>query len=155
MTRKDCVRFAPMIGAREGELSADDARALEAHLAACPACQARAADLAATEGLVPDALMAAANQRDFAPFVDEVMARIGAAPERRGLAAWIARHRRALVASLVPALAAVAVIVYVRIEGGGRPEPYALLEVASEGDATTILQTSDGPIVLLNEGNGS
>ncbi len=155
MTRKDCVRFAPMIGAREGELSADDARALEAHLAACPACRARAADLAATDGLVPEALMAAANARDFAPFVDEVMARIGAAPERRGVGAWLARHRRAVVAALVPALAAVAVIVYVRIEEDFRPQQYAQLEVASEGDATTILQTSDGPIVLLNEGNGS
>jgi anti-sigma factor RsiW len=144
-----------MVGAREGELAADDARALAAHLAACPGCRARAADLAATDGLVSEALMAAANARDFAPFVDEVMARVGAAPARRGLAAWVARHRRALAASLVPALAAVAVIVYVRVEEGGRPQQYALLEVASEGDATTILQTSDGPIVLLNEGNGS
>ncbi len=155
MTRKDCVRFAPLIGAREGELSRDEARALEAHLGGCAACRARAADLAATDGLVSEALLAAASARDFAPFVDEVMARIGAAPERRGLAAWIARHRRALAATLVPALAAVAVIVYVRIEEGARPQQYALLEVASEGDATTILQTSDGPIVLLNEGNGS
>ncbi len=152
---KDCVRFVTMIGAREGELGADEAKAFEAHLATCATCRALARDATLTDGLVAEALLARANERDFAPFVDEVMARIGAAPQRRGLAAWIARHRRALVASLVPALAAVAVIVYVRIEGGGRPEQYALLEVASEGDATTILQTSDGPIVLLNEGNGS
>jgi anti-sigma factor RsiW len=143
-----------MVGAREGELAGDDARALEAHLAACPGCRARAADLAATDGLVSEALLAAANARDFGPFVDQVMARVGAAPERRGLRAWLGRHRRAVAATLAPALAALAVIVYVRLEGGG-PQQYALLEVASEGDATTILQTSDGPIVLLTEENGS
>jgi anti-sigma factor RsiW len=143
-----------MIGSRPGELAADEARALELHLAACAACSARAADLAATEGLVSEALLARASARDFGPFVDQVMARVGAAPGRRGLLAWIGRHRRALAATLAPALAALAVIVYVRLEGGGRQE-IALLEVASEGDATTILQTSDGPIVLLGEENGS
>ncbi len=152
---KDCVRFAPMIGAREGELSAEDARALERHLASCAACSARAADLAATEGLVSEALLAAAAARDFGPFVDEVMARVGAgAPERRGVLAWLRRHRRALLGALAPALAALAVIVYVRHEGS-RPQEIALLEVASEGDATTILQTTDGPIVLLGEESGS
>jgi len=150
---KDCVRFAPMIGAREGELSPDDAGALEEHLASCAACRARTADLAATEGLVSEALLAAAAARDFSPFVDEVMARIGAG-ERRGVLAWLGRHRRALAATLAPALAALAVIVYVRQEGS-RPQEIALLEVASEGDATTILQTTDGPIVLLGEENGS
>ena len=155
MTKPECVRFAPMIGSRQGELAPDEARALEAHLATCDACRARAADLAATDGLVSEALMAQANARDFAPFVDEVMARIGAGePERRGVLAWLGRHRRALAASLAPALAALAVIVYVRLEGS-RPQEIALLEVTSEGDATTILQTSDGPIVLLDEETGS
>jgi anti-sigma factor RsiW len=145
-----------MVGAREGELEADQARGLERHLAACAGCRARAADLAATEGIVSEALLAAANARDFAPFVDQVMARVGlAAPERPGVLGWLRRHRRALAATLAPAaLAAVAAIVYVRIEGGGREE-IALLEYASEGDATTILQTSDGPVVLLGEENGS
>ncbi len=153
---KECVRFAPMIGSRPGELAPEEARALEAHVATCAACRARAADLAATEGLVSEALLAQANARDFTPFVDEVMARIGAgAPERRGVLGWIGRHRRrALAAALAPALAALAVIVYVRVEGS-RPQEIALLEVTSEGDATTILQTSDGPIVLLAEENGS
>ncbi len=155
MTTRDCVRFAPMVGSRPGELAPEDARALEAHLAACAACRARAADLAASEGLVSDALLAQANARDFAPFVDQVMARIAAgAPERGGVLRWLGRHRRALAATLAPALAALAVIVYVRVEGS-RPQEIAALEVSSEGDATTILQTSDGPIVLLAEGNGS
>src|SRR5512144_116939 len=148
MTKPECVRFAPMIGSRPGELAPEEARALEAHLAGCAACRARAADLAATEGLVSEALLAQANARDFSPFVDEVMARIGAgaAPGRSGILGWLGRHRRALAATLAPALAALAVIVYVRLEGS-RPQEIALLEVTSEGDATTILQTSDGPIV--------
>lgn len=149
---RDCVRYAPMIGAREGELASAEAGALEAHLAACPGCRALAADAAATDGLVAEALLARANARDFAPFVDQVMARVGAG-ERRGVLAWLARHRRAAAATLAPALAALLFIVYVRLEGGGREE-IALLEVASEG-VTTILQTADGPVVLLGEESGT
>jgi anti-sigma factor RsiW len=143
---KDCIRFAPMIGSRPGELSPADANGLATHLLACPACQAMAADFEATDGLVSEALLAQANARDFAPFVDEVMARVGRA-ERRGLGGWLARHRRAAAAALVPALAALAVIVYVRVDGGD--DPIALLELSSEGEVTTVLQTADGPVVLL------
>jgi anti-sigma factor RsiW len=143
---KDCIRFAPMMGAREGELTPGEAKTLALHLRACSACAARAADLAATDGLVREALAAEANARDFAPFVDQVMARIGRA-ERRGIAGWLGRHRRAAAATLVPALAALALIVYVRMDGGS--ESIALLELTSEGEATTVLQTSDGPVVLL------
>jgi anti-sigma factor RsiW len=134
-----------MIGSRPGELSAAEAAALEAHLATCPACSALAADFAATEGLVAEALLAQANARDFAPFVDEVMARV--APRERSLRGWVARHRRAAAAALVPVLAALALIVYVRLDGGR--EHIALLELSSEGEVTTVLQTSDGPVVLL------
>ncbi len=162
---KDCVRFAPMIGSRHGELSTDEARALEAHLAACERCRGTAADAAATEGLVREALGASANARDFAPFVDSVMARIGAgAPEApvlrpaRGRTAslfgWIGRHRRAAAATLAPVLAALAVIVYVQIHGGETPE-VAALEINAQGEATTILQTNDGPVVLLYDEGGS
>jgi anti-sigma factor RsiW len=143
---KDCVRFAPMIGARPGELPAEDADAFAAHLLSCPACQATAADFVATDGLVAEGLLAEANARDFAPFVDQVMARVTRA-ERRGVLGWLGRHRRAAVAAVVPALAALAVIVYVRVDGGG--DPIALLELSSEGEVTTVLQTADGPVVLL------
>jgi anti-sigma factor RsiW len=147
-----CVRFAPMIGARPGELDGAEAQALADHLAGCASCRALAADLAATEGLVAEALLARANERDFAPFGDEVMARIGRA-ERGGLRAWLARHRRATAAMLVPVLAALAVIVYVRLDGGR--DEIALLELSSEGEATTVLQTADGPVVLLAGESGT
>jgi hypothetical protein len=53
----------------------------------------------------------------------------------------------------VPVLAALALFLYVRIEGGR--EPIAMLELSSEGEVTTILQTSDGPVVLLDEESGT
>ncbi len=162
----DCVRFAPMIGARRGELLPDDARGLEAHLATCARCRATAADYAATDGLVREVLAAHANARDFAPFVDAVMARISTpAPAASRLPrprhapgegpspwAWLGRHRRAAVAAFAPVVAALAIIVYVRLHGG-TPQ-IAALEISAEGEVTTILETADGPVVLLGEGNG-
>lgn len=145
---KDCARFAPMIGAREGELPPGVERPLAEHLAACPTCAAYARDVAATDGLVGEGLLARAAERDFAPFVDEVMARVER-NERRGLLAWLGRHRRIAAATLAPVVAAVALIVYVRLDGGTREE-IALLELYSEGEVATVLNTVDGPIVLLD-----
>lgn len=154
---KDCVHFAPMIGARTGELTPGEGKALEAHLSACAACRGIARDAAVTDGLVGEALMARANARDFAPFVDEVMARVEGRPSESkggwGFWSWLRRHRRGAIATLAPALAALAVIVYVRLES--HRSQIAMLEVSSEGEATTILETQDGPVVLLSEENGS
>ena len=150
---KDCVRFAPLLGARDRELTPAEAAALAAHLSSCDRCRAIAADLAATEGMVRDSVMARANARDFSTFADEVMAKVGRA-ERPGFLGWIGRHRAATAAgTLVPVLAALALLMYVRVDGGR--EQVALLELSSEGEATTVLQTTDGPVVLLAEDNGS
>jgi anti-sigma factor RsiW len=148
----ECTKFAPMLGARDRELTPAEAAALAAHLAGCDRCRAIAADLAATEGMVSEALLARANARDFSTFADEVMARVGRA-ERPGLLGWLGRHRAAAAAALVPVVAALAVLMYVRVEGGR--EPVAMLELSAEGEATTVLQTADGPVVLLLEENGS
>jgi anti-sigma factor RsiW len=159
---KECVQFAPMIGARPGELAEAEANALEAHLATCAECRGVARNAEALDGLVAQALTARASARDFAPFVDGVMARVSGSvrPELvegrtgvPGVLAWLRRHRRAAVATLAPALAALAVIVYVSL--GSKPAEVAMLEVSSEGEATTILQTNEGPVVLLSEENGS
>jgi anti-sigma factor RsiW len=151
---KDCSHYAPMIGARPGELSADEVKALADHLALCKACEGVAADFAATEGIVAEGLMARANARDFAPFVDQVMARVyGRKRRRAGVLGWFQLHWKATAATLVPALAALALFMYGRFDG--RSE-VALLELSSEGSISTVLQTSDGPVVLLtNDDTGS
>ncbi|HVO20302.1 MAG TPA: zf-HC2 domain-containing protein [Anaeromyxobacter sp.] len=155
---RTCVRFAPMIGSKECELPEDEARALAAHLGACPRCRAIARDLAATEGLLGNALMARANSRDFAPFVDQVMARVGARPRpafeqvrrRPSLLAFLRGHGRltaVAAAAVVGLLAAVSAFLYVH-RSAERPEELAALEVDLEG-GNIVLQTSDGPVVLI------
>jgi anti-sigma factor RsiW len=154
---RDCVRYAPLLGARPGELSSQEARSLEVHLASCERCRLAGADVAVTDGLVRDGLIQKANARDFAPFVDQVMARVARegparapAPAPRGLRAWVSGHRRVAAAALAPIMAAAALLVYVRLHGE-QPSEVAMLELASEGDVTMVLQTSDGPVVLLGE----
>ncbi len=150
---KDCARYAPMIGARPGELAPEEARGLDGHLAACVACRGRLADLRATEGLLAEALLGEARRRDFAPFVDGVMARIA---ERRSPAGILRRlrgfrllhPRLALGAALAPVAAAVAIVLYVSMSHG--PEVASVLELNAEGNVSTIIQTSDGPVVLMN-----
>ena len=173
---KTCAPFVVMLGAHPGELAPEERRDLEAHLAACPACRARAADLDATEGLVSEALLSRANARDFSSFVDGVMARVdpaaarpesfdsAAAPQRLragraeskggfpGLLAWLAAHRRLALGALAPALALAVALVYVRERSDH--DTIAALELYTEGDVTMVLQTQDGPVVLLGEEAG-
>jgi anti-sigma factor RsiW len=153
---KACVRYAPMIGARPGELSDEDARGLAEHLTSCDACQARLAEEEALAGMLPDALMAEASRRDFSAFSDEVLARIPAYRERpvpaegwlAAVAAWVRRHRVAAATSvLAPAVAAVALILYL----GRQPAPEPDLDVSTETGGAMVLETSDGPVVLLDE----
>ena len=145
----ECVRHAPLIGARQGELTEEEATSLALHLETCARCQAWVKEAAATDGLVGEALLARAAGRDFAPFVDQVMARIGdAEPHRGGVLGWLNHHWKVTLAGLAPALAALAVFLYVRSESDFRDQ-VALLEISSEGDIATVLQTKDGPVVLL------
>ncbi len=152
---KACVRFAPMIGSREGELPADEARALAEHLAGCRDCRALAAEVEAGEGLLAEGLLAQANARDFAPFVDQVMARVerGApapADPRPRLPAWLAflrLHWKLASSGAVAVLAAAAVFMYVQRDVS-EPEQLAAVEIDLQG-GNTVLQTADGPVVLL------
>ena len=149
-----CSTYQPMIGSRPGELDAAEAAALEAHLGGCRACQAWAAELASTEWLVSEALMAQAAKRDFAPFVDGVMARVERTrpqPLLSRLAAAMRLHPRLVIGgALAPLVAALAVSLWLR---GGTAELASLtqLEVSAEGGATTIIQSADGPLVLIDD----
>jgi anti-sigma factor RsiW len=143
-----------MIGSREGELAPAEASALAAHLAGCDGCRRWAAELAATEGLVSEALLAAAARRDFGPFVDGVMARVEAArplPLLRRLVRAARLHPRLAASGLLAPLAAIAVVLYVQSSSRGDLADARSLEVDGEGRATTILQSSDGPVVLFDD----
>jgi len=151
-----CTSFRPLIGSREAELPADQAAALAAHLSGCEGCRRFAARLAVTEGLVSEALLAAAAQRDFAPFVDGVMARIEASrplPLLARLQRLFRLHPRLVVSgALVPLVAALAVGLYVQLGAGGDlADARAGMELTTEGGANTVLQSSDGPVVLLDD----
>ncbi len=155
-----CLRFAPMIGARPGDLTGEEEGALADHLASCDACQGRLADGETLSRMVSEALMAEANRRDFSTFSDEVLARIpvldraGVRPAPQGgmltpILGWVRHHRLLAAASaLAPTLAALALIVY--LGQGGAPES-APVEVSSEGRSTMVLETSEGPVVLLGD----
>jgi hypothetical protein len=145
-----CTSYRPLIGSREGELSPAEAADLARHVAGCEGCSRWAASLAITEGLVSEALMAAASRRDFSDFSGQVMARI----EHRRLGP-LALLRRTIVlhpwfavgGALAPVAAALLVALYVQ---RGTEVAAASLEVNASG-ATTIIQSSDGPLVLIDD----
>ncbi len=150
-----CARYAPMIGARPGELPEEEARGLAEHLAGCEACLARLADEEALSGMLSQALLDEANRRDFSTFADGVGERMGGLRPSTTLRlrAWARRHRAAAaVSALAPALAALALIVY--LGRAGAPEA-ALVEVTAEGRGAILLETSEGPVVLLGDPEGS
>jgi anti-sigma factor RsiW len=146
----DCTTYRPLIGSREGELPPAEAAELARHVAGCEGCSRWAASLAVTEGLVSEALLAAASRRDFKDFAGQVMARI----ERRRLGP-LARLRRTIVlhpwfavgGTLAPIAAALLLAFYVQ---RGSEVAASSLEVSAEG-ATTIIQSKDGPLVLIDD----
>ena len=150
----DCTDYRPLIGSREGELTTAAARALADHVAGCAGCRRWAASLAVTEGLVSEALLAAAAQRDFTTFSGQVLARI----EQRRLGP-LGRLRRAIrnhpwlaaAGTLGPATAAAALALFLQYRSGRDLADARTLEVSAQGGATTIIQSSDGPVVLIDD----
>jgi hypothetical protein len=157
----NCGEAAPLLGSLPGELDPALEARLEAHLGACAACQARLADAAAVSGLLRDGLAREAAGRDFSEFADGVLARIPASAWRPtpgaarpgGLRGFLGRHRLLAAASaLAPALAALALYLYIgRASGPGPAEPG--VEVTSDDLAPVVLDTSDGPVILVGEGS--
>ncbi len=148
-----CARFAPVLSAREGEVTPAERAALSEHLAGCDGCRARLADERALEGMVAEALARAAARRDFSSFADEVLARVEAGREGPWRGLW-RRHRRGMAwaAALAPALAAVALLVYLERDALQEGPPPVLVEVVSEEHTTMVLETRDGPLVLFGDG---
>ena len=144
---KDCNRYAPMLSARPGELEDEERRSLSDHLATCPACQGRLADERALGGLVGEALLLQAVRRDFTAFADGVMERL--ARRRDGaVRAFFRRHKALAVGTaLAPTLAAAALIVYLELRQGSQPG----IEVVSERYTPMVVETSEGPLILVGD----
>jgi hypothetical protein len=81
----------------------------------------------------------------------EVEGRTRAPSWLENLLGWARAHRAAAAASaLAPTLATAALIVY--FSWSGAPVPLAgEVEVVAEGRAPMVLQTSEGPVVLLGD----
>jgi anti-sigma factor RsiW len=153
----ECTHYAPMLTARPVELSAEEAAALARHLDACVDCRAQRAVFLATDGLLAEGLLAKAAERDFAPFTDAVMARVGRRHTAQGrLFDWISHHRvRAAISALAPAFAAGALVVYFHgATPDAVPSPHHLFEMTSDCGVTTVLKTEQGPVVLLGDDDG-
>ncbi len=158
-----CAGAIPLLGSRPGEIDPTEEALLQAHLATCDSCRARLADVEALGVIVRDGLMVEAARRDLAGLADGVMARIpasawrGERPGALGRARAFLRHHRVLAAAsaLAPALAALALYLYIDRGSGAGPAGLSV-EVTSEDLAAIVLDTSDGPIILVGEGaNGT
>ena len=142
-----------MIGSRDGELTPAEAAGLQAHLVGCAGCRGFQADLLATEGMLAQALERAAATRDFAPFVDGVMARVSRARPPSLLSRLVQQlrlHPRLAFGGALLPLAAATLALFLRAGGGDLADAHAVL-LDSEGRATTIIQSSDGPVLLLDD----
>ena len=155
----NCAGAAPLLGSRPGELDPTEEAILSAHLSTCEPCRARQADLEALSRVVEDGLLGEAARRDFSAFADGVMEAIPASAWRGapapGALGWVRdlfrRHRVLATASaLVPALAALALYLYIGRTSGTGPLEFNV-EVTSEDLAPMVLDTSDGPIILVGE----
>src|SRR5919197_410713 len=120
----------------DGELSASDRLTVERHLAACPDCTARVADLRAESGLVRLGMEMLADEADFTGFAQKVMARI--TPEKPPLAErWrlafseLFLHQRT---ALIAAAATVAVVVLgaLLLSRSGTPTGYGAERITVE-----------------------
>ena len=154
-----CAGAAPLLGSRPGELDPTEEAVLSAHLSTCESCRARQADQEALSRVVEDGLLGEAARRDLSSFADGVMARIPASAWQGAatlgllgrLRELFRRHRVLATASaLAPALAALALYLYIGRTTGTGPLEFSV-EVTSEDLAPMVLDTSDGPIILVGE----
>ncbi len=142
----------------DGELDVRPQQALEAHLAACPACTGRLSDLRATSAFVRAELQRQADAANFAGFADRVLSRVKPVRPplgerlRTGFAEWAAPRRLAFAGGLVAASLALLVggTVFLR-NGTPGPTPVAVQSVSTEDQAhlaPVVLKTADGDAII-------
>jgi hypothetical protein len=112
-----CLKSLPLLSPFvDGELSPAERTTLEGHLATCPDCTGRVADLRAEAALVRVGLELAADEVDFSDFAQKVMARVSPYKPpllerlRVSLSERFTYQRGAMVGSLVAAGVALGVV---------------------------------------------
>jgi anti-sigma factor RsiW len=153
-----CQAYLPMLSPFiDGELSPGDRLNVERHLAACPDCTGRVADLRAESGLVRLGMEMLAEEADFTGFAQKVMARI--TPEKPPLVEqWrlafseLFFHQRS---ALVAAAATVAVVVLgvLLLTRGGTPTGYGAERITVEN--VQVDESADVAPVVLNTDDGN
>ena len=141
----------------DGELSPADRLTVERHLAACPDCTARVADLRAESGLVRLGMEMLADEADFTGFAQRVMARI--TPEkpplmerwRLAVTELFLHQRTALVAAA--ATVAVAVLGVLLVTRSGAPTGYSAERITVEN--VRVDESADVSPVVLNTDDGN
>lgn len=148
------LQLSPFV---DGELRSSERSALEAHLASCPSCAARVADLRAESGLIRVGMELLADEVDWRSFTKGVMARVAPAPlplaERwRVSLRELFMYRRGL---MFAAVAGVAVIVALAplVLGRRAPDGYASDRLAVQL-VTTDPNAHVAPVVMSAE-NGN
>ena len=140
-------------GYLDGELQAEQAGRVEAHLQSCPSCAAELKSLRCAGRTLRDTIARQAEAADFSGFPERVQARIdesaGAAPaETAGTIHWLREHRSATLA-----LAAAAILLLGLLLG---PLLFPA-DAGAPGEADVVVELLDPPdgydAMIFNEGD--
>lgn len=153
-----CKSYLPLLSPFiDGELTPAERQTVERHLAACPDCTGRVADLRAESGLVRLGMEMFADEADFSGFAQKVMARV--TPEKAPL--WD-RLRLSIQemflyqrGALVTAAATVAVVVLATLllTREGTPAGYERETIAVQ--KVEVDESENVRPVVMNTDNGN
>jgi anti-sigma factor RsiW len=158
------AKFVPLLSPYiDGELSAQERRELEQHLAHSPESAAQVADFRAGSALTRESLDMLADDVDWKAFTNEVMGKVAKEPlpffsRMKLLFSELFTYQRGpLLAGMVGAAAAVAIAVPVSMKlAAGAPEGYANARVEVQSVQVTddafvrpvVMETDDGDAVI-------
>ncbi|HYX92569.1 MAG TPA: zf-HC2 domain-containing protein [Myxococcaceae bacterium] len=156
-----CQSYLPLLSPFiDGELSPAERQTVERHLAACPDCTARVADLRAESALVRLGMEMLADEADFTGFAQKVMARV--TPEKPPLLErWrlatseMFRYQRGALMTAAASIA-VAVLGVILLTREGTPTGYRGERIAVENVqvdesahvSPVVLNTDDGNAII-------
>jgi len=150
-----CPSTRELSGYLDGEAGSRARSSTEAHLAACPGCRARLAELGAVGALIRSQVEAHAEERDLSELAGRVLARLE--PYRPSLAErlrvsweeWRAHRPGVLAGGIALAAAGLAMLLLVP---GPATEPSDVRSGAMVRSVSTDEQAHVAPVVLKTEG---